>query len=314
MWVFGRIIDRYATSGYGPPVGTLEAIRLGGETSLVGLDLNFPFDEGVSVADVAAEMDKQGLRSACITPIIYDRQFRSGSFSSADADLRGAARALTEEAVDAAAQLGAPYVKFWPGQDGYDYPFQVDYGDLRAKALGGIAEVARVFPDVQFGIEYKLKEPRTRLFWSTAAATLLALEQARVDNVGIVIDFGHSLFAKENPAEALHLIHSTGRLVDIELCDNYREWDDDLTAGSVHLIETLEFLHVVRQIGWDQPLKLDLFPYREDARNAVEESIAALQILEDRAAAIDLAALGAAQASHDALAAQKIVRTALLGS
>ena len=29
----------------------------------------------------------------------------------------------------------------------------------------------RGFRDVQFGIEYKLKEPRNRLFWSTAAAT-----------------------------------------------------------------------------------------------------------------------------------------------
>ncbi|HKQ00549.1 MAG TPA: hypothetical protein VJ735_09490 [Actinomycetes bacterium] len=75
-----------------------------------------------------------------------------------------------------------------------------------------------------------------------------------------MIDFGHSLFAKENPAEALHLPHARGRLVDIELDDNHREWDDDLTAGALHLVETLEFLHVVRAIGWTDPLKLDLFP------------------------------------------------------
>lgn len=68
-------------------------------------------------------------------------------------------------------------------------------------------------------------------------------------------DFRHSLFAKENPAEALHLLHSHRRLVDIELDDNYREWDDDLTAGALHLVETLEFLHVVRAIGWTDPLK-----------------------------------------------------------
>ena len=29
-----------------------------------------------------------------------------------------------------AEELGADYVKFWPGQDGFDYPFQVDYDDL----------------------------------------------------------------------------------------------------------------------------------------------------------------------------------------
>jgi hypothetical protein len=91
-------------------------------------------------------------------------------------------------------------------------------------------------------------------------ATLVNIEDTGVDNLGVVIDLGHSLFAKENPAEALHLLHSHGRLVDIELDDNYREWDDDLTAGALHLVETLEFLHVVRGIGWTDPLKLEMFP------------------------------------------------------
>jgi xylose isomerase len=102
-----------------------------------------------------------------------------------------------------------------------------------------------------------------------------------------------------------------GRLVDIELDDNYREWDDDLTAGSLHLVETLEFLHVVRSIGWDRPLKLDLFPYREDAGEAVRESVASLRALEERAARLDLEQLRDAQSRHDAMAAQRIVRTAL---
>ena len=79
-------------------------------------------------------------------------------------------------------------------------------------------------PNTTFAIEYKLKEPRTRLLWSTATATLVNIEDTGVDNLGVVIDFGHSLFAKENPAEALHLLHARGRLVDIELDDNYREW------------------------------------------------------------------------------------------
>jgi xylose isomerase len=129
----------------------------------------------------------------------------------------------------------------------------------------------------------------------------------------VVIDFGHSLFAKENPAEALHLLHSRGRLVDIELDDNYREWDDDLTAGALHLVETLEFLHVVRAIGWTDPLKLDLFPYREDRTAAVQESIETLRRLEERATQIDAQELADAQSRHDAMAVQSIMRKTLLG-
>jgi xylose isomerase len=312
MWTFGRIIDRYATDGYGPVVGTLRTIELAAASGeLTGLDLNYPFDPGIGAADVRKALDEHGLTAVCVTPVIYDRRFRSGSFTSADPDVRRQAIELGHEAVEVAAELGAGYVKFWPGQDGYDYPFQVDYPTLRKHAIDGIADVARNFPAVTFGIEYKLKEPRNRLFWGTAAASLLAIEQMRVDNVGLVIDFGHSLFAKENPAEALTLAHGLGRLVDIEVDDNYREWDDDLTAGSLHLVETLEFLHVVRSIGWERPLKLDLFPYREDAGEAVRESVAALRELEKRAAGLDLDRLRDAQSRHDAMAAQRVVRTAL---
>jgi xylose isomerase len=177
----------------------------------------------------------------------------------------------------------------------------------------GIGDVARNFPGVSFAIEYKLKEPRNRLFWNNAATTLLAIEDMGVDNVGVVVDFGHSLFAKENPAEALSLVHARGKLVDIELDDNYREWDDDLTAGALHLVETLEFLHVVRSIGWDKPLKLDLFPYREQPGDAVRESIDTLTQLTKAAERLPADRLRAVQDRHDAMAATRLVRAALLG-
>ncbi|MFG3214971.1 sugar phosphate isomerase/epimerase family protein [Streptomyces tendae] len=250
MWSFGRIIDRYATDGYGPEVSTLRTIEIAAETGeLTGLDLNYPFDPDVSVDDVRKALDAHGLKAVNITPVIYDRGFRNGAFTGPDAATRHRAIDLGHEAVEVAHTLGARYVKFWPGQDGYDYPFQVDYPTLYRHAVEGIGDIARTHPRVTFAIEYKLKEPRNRLFWSTAAASLLAVEQMGADNVGLVVDFGHSLLAKENPAQALSLAHSMGRLVDIELDDNYREWDDDLTAGSLHLVETLEFLHVVRTPG-----------------------------------------------------------------
>jgi xylose isomerase len=314
MWVYGQIIDRYATDGYNDPPSTLEIIRQAADSGLVGLDLNYPWPEpDLTPEQVGAAMTEAGLSTVCITPVIYNRRYRSGSFSSSDPDTRRAATALADESVDVATRMGARYVKFWPGQDGYDYPFQVDYRQLRDHGLGGIRDVARNHPGTTFAIEYKLKEPRNRLLWSTAAATLVNIEDTGVDNLGVVIDFGHSLFAKENPAEALHLLHSHGRLVDIELDDNYREWDDDLTAGALHLVETLEFLHVVQQIGWTDPLKLDLFPYREDRIGAVHESIETLRRLEDCLTRLDPDALAAAQARHDALAVQALVRKALIG-
>lgn len=313
MWTFGQILDRYATDGYGPGIGTLEILDLAAKTDvLTGLDLNYPFPEpDLTVEEVTQALRTRNLQAVSVTPTIYNREFRSGSFSHADAAVRRKALDLAHESVDVAARLGADYVKFWPGQDGYDYPFQVDYPTWRKHGIEGIRDVARNFPDVTFGVEYKLKEPRTRLLWSTAAASLLAVERMGVDNVGLVVDFGHSLFAKENPAEALSLVHEYGRLVDIEVDDNYREWDDDLTAGALHLVETLEFLHVAREIGWDKPMKLDLFPYREDPVEAVRQSVTTMRTLEQRCERISQDELRAAHAAHDAMAAHRIVRSAL---
>ena len=313
VWAFGQIIDRYATDAYGPPVNTLQAIDAAGSTGrLAGVDLNYPWsDPDITTEDVAATLKRQRLAVRCITPAIYSRQFVKGSFSNPDPAVRKSTADLAHEAVDVAAALDADYVKFWPGQDGYDYPFQVDYAELRRLSITGMGDIARAHPEVQFGIEYKLKEPRTRIFWSTATASLLALEDMKVPNVGLVIDMGHSLFAKENPAEALSLIHERGRLVDVELCDNYREWDDDLTVGALHIVETLEFLHMVDHIGWDQPLKLDLFPYREDPVEAVRLSLDVIDNLRGRAKQIPADKLAQVRASNDALAAQRLIHGAL---
>jgi xylose isomerase len=314
MWIFGRIVDRYATDGYGPSVGTLQQIELASQSGIVGLDVNFPFPEaGLDADEVRRALDSAGLHAVCVTPIIYGGRFRRGSFTNPDAALRREAVELSAAAVEAASVLGAGYVKFWPGQDGYDYPFQCDYGEYRRLATEGVRSVASSFPETRFGIEYKLKEPRNRLFWSSAAATLLAIDQIGLDNIGVVIDFGHSLFAKENPAEMLHLVHSAGRLVDIELDDNYREWDDDLTVGSVHLVETLEFLLMMRTIGWGRPVKLDLFPFRENAVAAVQASIETLRQLEERCDRLDIESLRRAQQDQDAISAQRVARAALLG-
>jgi xylose isomerase len=134
-----------------------------------------------------------------------------------------------------------------------------------------------------------------------------------VDNVGIVFDLGHSFFAKETPADALQLVNSRGKLYGVEMNDNWREWDDDLTVGSIHVIETLEFILELRRINWTGLWALDQFPFREDPVAAARESIQTLRQMNRLLDKIDLKALKAAQDKQDALAAQRVVMDLLLG-
>jgi xylose isomerase len=159
-----------------------------------------------------------------------------------------------------------------------------------------------------------MKEPRVHMFFGSAARTLLAIEDMGVDNVGILLDLGHSLFARETPAEVVHMVSRRGKLVSVEVNDNWREWDDDMAVGSVHLIETLEFLAALRAINWQGPILLDQFPFREDPIEAAHSSIRTIRALDAALDRIDMAALTAAQAGQDALAAQRLVLDLLLGA
>jgi xylose isomerase len=315
IWLFGQFVDRYATDAYGPPVSTLEAIeRAGAVGDLEVLDINYPFsDPDIGVADVERALADAGLAAATITPHIYTREFVAGAFTNPDPAIRSRALALCEEGVDVARRLGAPTVKLWPGQDGFDYPFQSDYRELWQLALDGVRTVAEMDEGIRVAIEYKAKEPRIHLSWSTAARTLLGIQSIGRDDVGIVMDLGHSLFAKEAPADALSLVNQHGRLYTIEVNDNWREWDDDLIVGSVHLIETLEFFLEVRKIGWEEPILLDQFPFREDPVEAARTSIHTMRAIDRTLDRLDVDVLREAQGRQDAAAAQRIVTDLLLG-
>jgi xylose isomerase len=49
---------------------------------------------------------------------------------------------MSKKALDVAAELGAVDVLMWPGQDGFDYPFQSDYQKYWGLLVEAIGEVA----------------------------------------------------------------------------------------------------------------------------------------------------------------------------
>ena len=316
IWHFATYVDRYATEGYGPPVGLLEQIdKAGAVGDLSVVDLNWPFAgfDG-TLDDVKAALQRNGLRAVAITPEIYNRDYVKGSITNPDPGVRKQALTLLNEATELAKQLGCDYVKLWFGQDGWDYPFQVDYHDIWQLAVGGLRELVSAHPDIKFVIEYKPREPRNRIIFPNAARTLLAIQQVGLDNLGILLDFGHSLYGLETPADAAQLCIDAGRLFAIDVNDNFRGWDDDMVVGSVHLVETFEFFHTLRKNNWDGVWQLDQFPFREDSVDAAKAAIRFLKAVHRALDALDEEALRAAQASHDALAAQRLVQQVLLSS
>jgi xylose isomerase len=316
LWHFGQFRDRYATDGYGPAVSTLEAIEIAGSVKdLSVVDLLYPFSPvDLELGQVAEALHAAGLSAVAVTPEIYTRRFGRGGFTNPDAEIRRAAVSLVSAAAGAGRELGVDYIKIWPGQDGWDYPFQVDYRQIWRYSVDAMRELAQRHPDLRFAIEYKPREPRNRMTFSSMARTLLAIEEMGTDNVGVLLDFGHSLYGGESPAEAAQMAIDRGKLFAIDVNDNFRGWDDDMVVGSVHLIETLEFFHTLRRNGWDGVWQLDQFPFRENSADAARAGIEVMQTLWRASQTIDEVELRAAQEAQDALAAQRIVRRALFSA
>ena len=313
LWNFATYVDRYATDGYGEPRSTIEQIDLAGRVGDIAyVDINFPWTPGVTTDGVKAALERNGLRAIGVTPDIYLREHQMGAFTNPDPAKRESARLIMQGAADAVRELGARYVKIWPGQDGFDYPFQVDYKELNRLAVEGMRDLARANPDLKFVIEYKPREPRTHMFWSSAAKTVLGIQAMGVDNVGVLLDFGHALFGGESPAEAAQLLIDHGLLWGMDVNDNYRGWDDDMVVGTVHITEIFEFFHTLRKNGWEGVWQLDQFPFREDVVDNARTSIRFLKALHRALDRLDEDALAEAQAGQDPLAAQRVVQDALL--
>lgn len=316
IWHFATYVDRYATDGYGPARTLIEMIDLAGQVDdLSVVDINYPFaDPDLSLDAVEAALKRNDLSVIGITPEIYTQRFAKGAFTNPDPGIRRLANEMCNDAANIVRRFGANYVKLWPGQDGWDYPFQVDHRKLWQMSIDGVAELAGQNPDLNFVIEYKPREPRVHMSYDSVARTLLGIEKMGVPNVGILLDFGHSLYGGESPADAAQLAIDHGRLFGMDVNDNLRSWDDDLIAGSVHPIELFEFFYTLRKNKWEGVWQLDQFPFREDSVAAANSAIGFLKAVERALDKLDFEAMQAAQDRQDAVTALNLARQALFTS
>jgi xylose isomerase len=311
---FGNCADRYCLSGYGGGGTTMEEmLDLSQQVAgLDGLELvgNWHVNDQ-NIHEVAKMFKDRGLKICMLVPDLWTQaKWGRGSLAAPDAKTRQEAVDEIKKVMDWGAELGCPYIDVWPGQDGYDYCFQADYLEAWKWLRDGLAACAEHTSQVRILVEYKLKEPRTHCFVNSAAKVLLLLQG--MDDVGVLLDIGHSLAAGENFGEAAALLSSFGKLDYLHLNDNYRSWDDDMIFGSVHLVESLELIYWLRRLNYKGWLTLDIFPYREDGVRAAIQSrewIAALFHAVDR---IGLESFTEVIRRGDACDAIDLVRRALV--
>ncbi len=93
-----------------------------------------------------------------------------------------------------------------------------------------------------------------------ASTTSLAIAEVGAANLGVTIDFAHSLYADEQPAFAAALTARKSKLLGVHLNDGHAKRDDGLMVALVHEMATLELLRDVHRAGFDSTICFDAFP------------------------------------------------------
>jgi sugar phosphate isomerase/epimerase len=297
---FSNVVDRFLPGGYRDGMSFEEQLRAARQIEgldAIGLDYPMQFEDPVKLRVL---LDRYELKLSVLEVGIYgDRKWKMGSFSSTDPAIRREAIEVTRRCMDVAAELGAYEILLWPGQDGYEYPFQANHDRAWGYLVDGIGEAAAHRQDVKVGLEYKAKEPRVRCFIDSAAKAILLCEKVGLPHVGVAVDLGHSLNAHENPGQAIALCAHYNRLVAVHVNDNWGDWDSDLLVGQVNFWLSLEFFYWVNKVGYDSYYVMDFFPYREDGPAALTQCIRNTHHMADMAARLTTSPLGQMQEIGD---------------
>jgi len=197
-------------------------------------------------------------------------EFRNGGLTSTDPAVRARAVQFIKEAKDFAQAAGADKVTCCPLGDGYEFAFQCDYARMWRYLVETFGEAGSYKPEIPLFIEYKPSETRGRCFVDTAAKTLCLLNDIGIREMGITVDFGHSKYGQENPAEVVALLANSRYPYYIHINDNNARWDWDFMVATHNFLEYVEFLFYLQEYGYRDFLTSDTSPTRWDIRGTLE--------------------------------------------
>jgi len=235
-----------------------------------GVEIVYPYE--VSDPKATREiLDKHGLNIAAINVNVKaEPEFRNGGLTSHDKSVRDKAVRFIKEAKDFAAAVGADKVTCCPLGDGYEFSFQYDYAVTWKYLIETFGEAGHYKTEIPLCIEYKPSETRGHCFVDSAAKALCLLNDIQCKDMGVTLDFGHSMYGNENPAEAVSLLAESPYRYYIHINDNDGRWDWDYFCGTKHFLEYVEFLYYLKKYGYNDYLTSDTSPTRWDIRGTFE--------------------------------------------
>jgi xylose isomerase len=325
IWALSSMVTRFVPGGYQPEHAgetTVDRVRraVDGLGDLIdGYEFHYPQELNEENADAIRDALGSDHDVYCLAGGLHlDPRFGRGGLVNPDPEVRGEAVRIAVAGAKLSGELGVPLI-VWPGIEGYNYPFQTPYADSWRWFVDGLAEVAGTLKDAgqELWLEHKNSEPAMKILMRNIGMTLFVIHELGdrgLDNVKVNMDWQHLIMNGESLAEYAALLASKGLLGHQHANSGWGTFDDDNMVGATAFMETLELALEFRRAGYGEDgrrLGFDLYPYTEDAVEAVRRSVLQGRFIDGIAAKIDDAALREAQSRKDAVRAYELVYAAL---
>ena len=220
--------------------------------------------------------------TACNINVWTNPKFKLGGPCNPDPALRRAALDEILKGVEICKLMKIPVLSVWPGSDGADYHFQIDYKQQIEWFTEALIAVNKecLKHGVKLGIEPKPYEPR-ELFMivPTAASAILVAQKVNQacggNNCGLTIDYGHQKMEATTASTACDLAEFAGVPVHKFDVNDARQGrnDQDLMFGTISIPESVEYLYTTFVRNYQGWYSQDQFTYREDPTRAIERSM-----------------------------------------
>lgn len=235
-----------------------------------GVEIVHPYEVN-DAKDTKAALAKYNLKVAAVNVNVKaEPEFRNGGLTSLEQEVREKAVHFIKNAKDFAADIGADKVTCCPLGDGYEFSFQNDYAVAWKHLIETFSEAGDYRKEIPLYVEYKPSETRGRCFVDTAAKALCLLNDIKINDMGVTLDFGHSMYGNENPAEAVSLLEASPFKYYIHINDNDGKWDWDYFTGTKHYLDYVEFLYYLKKYNYTDYFTSDTSPTRWDIKGTFE--------------------------------------------
>jgi xylose isomerase len=298
VWFFapggGRFHDRYVDSMNTEQ--TLEIAAGLAKYGLKGLEAHYPKEVNEDNIHLYKQLEKDtGIKLVGIGPMPFsEAEWEFGSLSSPIPDVRKAAVERIKKGLAFAKKIDA-LVILWPGIDGFESAFGMDFYNMWDRFEDGLAEAMDAVPGVRVAIEPKPYEPRgNNIYRNTSDGILMAHDaESRLKSeenkkilseghvmVGLNPEVGHVLMGGEDLAYTFSRILREGRLAhthwNSQPLGNY---DQDLNVGVISPEQAFSAMYVLKMHGYSEYLGIDINPERMPVDRALINNIDRLKAL-----------------------------------